>query len=1048
MAITQEMFRFVTTRRPERVLMSRIASRLMRDRRVATAASLLVKLFGPGLYDTKLVTANTFAVSAEFVAEDDVGMLALEPAVVFFRERLAADADLAEIAAAMQAELPLLTALLANAPPGALLEATQRMLGRLWDSLYAQTIRGCDRYVSTNYLVDGLRVYQVLRLLWLSRKLGLTAWAGGTFDEYEALIDLDRAMAAGDDGGREPGKRAPATLDDLASMRGLTQRLAELDRASQRIGGLLAASTIHVAQKGNGRRAFLDTDAVGLLGAEPALAKIDLAKTPVAKILESLERERQLATLERQNALARLDDPEGTTEYLRLANRALAVRKFDKTAPATMASLASPGSVFRVPLSVGAMRPPTVGDLILVEQELNRYELGELADIESIMRGERRERTIRSLARTSQTTTTESSLEQEESTSLKTDERFQLSTQAQTTANESFGVEMGVSVSGKFGPVQVAASVNASYDTSKSVSESTSQDYAKTVTEEATKRVKTSIKESSSITILTETQNTSLRGFNNEKGTVHVNGLYRWVDKIYTARLMNYGRRLMLSLAVPEPAAMYRGLLAQNEAALMADLVEPIHPSRISRTTNLPLPDTNTTGGYLSYEHITEGNYAELAALYDVAVQPPPPEYLTGSKAIAHPDAMQAAEIKEHDHVNDLSWVSGDNTLTLDPSYRLTEVVVYASQGATDGYRSYCDALKLGEDGDKIEDENILLVQVASKSFYLTARKDPNDGDKKLIKTNFNVWQTIDEDWHAFGELVQPAIPIAVTANFEGILTLTVAYKAYRLDETYAAWKSQTYAAILKGYTSKKQAYDQAIAAAKASARTGTEAQTFNLREDQYRAIELTELKRGCIDLLTEGSAAGYTSIAVAEDGSSSIVHDPAEGAALGNWRSPLSNGSVAEFFELAFEWENTTYRFYPYYWAGSQRWNELAQASGADPVFEQFLRAGSAGVVVPVRPGYERPVILFLKTGLVWGGGYLPLFTSQDMLEAYADVELGAQLDPPVPIGEPWEIRLPTSLVMLQQEETLPVFETEPTTDEPASEAPEEPEVDETVPF
>lgn len=1051
MAITQEMFRFVTTRRPERAIMSRIASKLMRDRREATAASLLVKLFGPGLYETELVTANTFAASADFLAADSIEILALEPAMVFFRAELATDVVLSDLATRMEAQLPHLTALLKNAPPANLLEATNVIVGRLWDSLYAQTIRGCDRYVSTNYLIDGLRVYHVLGLLWLSRKLGLTTWTGGAFDDYEALIDLNRALAVGGSGELPAGPIAHPVPHEFGSLQTLTSQLTHIDQANSAIETLLDAGLVRIAPDDGPK--YFDAEAIRLLVKQPALEKIDLEKTSVDQLVLRLEKKRSLVSTQRQDALAALGDPEGAAEYHMLASRSLALRSAAQVEAASMTNLATAGGVFRVPLSVGAIKPPTVGDLILVEQELNRYELGELADIESIMRGERRERTIRTLARTTQTTTTESSLEEEQSSSLKTDERFSLSSEAQKTASESFGVQMGVSVSGKFGPVQVGATVNASYDTSKSTSESTSQEYAKTVTEEATKRVKSSIKETSSITILTETQNTSLRGFNNEKGSDHVNGLYRWVDKIYTARLLNYGRRLMFSLAVPEPAAFYRSLLWQNEAALMEGLVEPLHPSRIGRGLVDPLPDTNTTGGFLSSRDITEDNYALLAALYDVSVQPPPPEYLTGSKAIVYPEAMQASTIKEHDDVggsnkSDLNYVAADNTLTVDPNYRITSVAVFASAGAAGNLSSYVDALKLGEDGSKVEDANLVLVQVAGKDFYLSAYKNPDGSDKKekIITTNFNTFEPIDEDWHAFGEKVQGAIPITIVANFEGMLTFTVIYKAYRLDEAFDAWKAQTFAAIVKGYTTKKQAYDQAVALANAKAQTGTEAQNFQLREDQYRSIELTELQRGCIDLLTEGTAAGYTSIAVAEDGTPDIVYDAAEGNLLGNWRSPLANGSVAEFFQLAFEWESTVYQFHPYFWAGAERWKDLAQASGADPIFEQFLRAGSASVVVPVRPGYERPVILFLKTGLIWGGGKLALFTSQDMLDVYADVELGLQLDPPEQIGDSWEIRLPTSLVMLQEDEILPTFPTTTSEDDTAEAT--ELVMDETVPF
>ena len=79
--------------------------------------------------------------------------------------------------------------------------------------------------------------------------------------------------------------------------------------------------------------------------------------------------------------------------------------------------------------------------------------------------------------------------------------------------------------------------------------------------------------------------------------------------------------------------------------------------------------------------------------------------------------------------------------------------------------------------------------------------------------------------------------------------------------------------------------------------------------------------------------------------------------------------------------------------------------------------------MVVPVHPGFERAVTLFLKTGLIWGGGYLPLFSTPEVLKIYSDVELATQLDPPEQVGDIWQIRVPTSLVMLQEDDTLPEF-------------------------
>jgi hypothetical protein len=920
MAPTNEMFRFVTLRRSSRAVLNRLESRLIRDRR--DSPFLLGALFAPGSFDPKLEVADDFAATPDFVSEDDDGTRLLHQVAEFFRVELTAGVELDDLTALFTTQFPALALLFRRTPPAQLLEQTRAIQGDLWDSLYAQTTRGCDRYVSTNHLVDGLRVYHVLLLLWLHAGLNSARWVGGRFDDYHPIIDLDAAARIGS------GKR-----------------------------------TAH--------------------------------KEPAG----------------RRNA----------------------------TATATLGSaLAS----FRVELDRGAIIPPIVGDLFLVKQELRRYEMSEVADTEKVMRGERRERTSRSLARTTQTTTTETTSEVEESSSTKTDERFQLSSQAQTTAAQSTGVDIGVSVSAKYGPVQVGATMNASFDTSESTTDTTSQEYAKTISEEAARRVSNSIKETSSITILTETQETTLRGFNNEGGAEHINGLYRWLDKVYEARMLNYGRRVMLSFNPPEPALLFRHRLEQQEAAVLDDLVEPLHPSRISRGTNTPLPEDNTDSGFRSYLDISEDNYAELAARYDVTgVAPPPAFNLTGSKAIVVPDAMSSIEMQD----DGLSVVLADSTLTVDPDYQLSLIGVYAPAGPNNSFRQFADNLHMG---DKKEVTDKIVVQVGDKDWYFTAA-GRGGNDPKNINTNFNTQQETSPGFN-YGDRVQSSIPILVSASFSGMLQFTVVYSAVRRDDALERWQASTYAAILKGYATKRQAYDQASALATAQVESATVEQTFQLREDQYRAIELTELKRACIDLLTEGTALGRSPVEIKDDGSPKIVHDEAD-ADSRHWRSPLASGSVVEFFERAFDWGQSTYEFHPYYWAGKDRWTETATAAGADPVFEAFLRSGSASVTVPVRPGYERPVVFFLKTGLVWGGRYLPLFTAPEMLDTYADVELGLQFDPPLQIGEPWEVRLPTSLVMLQDDDTLPEFppaEPADNSTEPDAEPGTEPGIPDDAPF
>lgn len=116
------------------------------------------------------------------------------------------------------------------------------------------------------------------------------------------------------------------------------------------------------------------------------------------------------------------------------------------------------------------------------------------------------------------------------------------------------------------------------------------------------------------------------------------------------------------------------------------------------------------------------------------------------------------------------------------------------------------------------------------------------------------------------------------------------------------------------------------------------------------------------------------------------------------------------------------TYTFYPYYWAKKDNWVTEALRDDTVPTFASLLRAGAARVVVPVRPGFENAMSLYLATGIIWNGTQVPqvgdpLFVSiiQEIQEQL-DADTGA-----TPEGKPWEVTVPTSLVILQESGELP---------------------------
>lgn len=139
------------------------------------------------------------------------------------------------------------------------------------------------------------------------------------------------------------------------------------------------------------------------------------------------------------------------------------------------------------------------------------------------------------------------------------------------------------------------------------------------------------------------------------------------------------------------------------------------------------------------------------------------------------------------------------------------------------------------------------------------------------------------------------------------------------------------------------------------------------------------------------------------------------------------------QFLEQVFEWDKLTYVLYPYYWAPSVQWPELQPIEGTDDDYARFLRSGAARVVVAARPGYANAVNHWLWFGRPWGGGPAPAPGD----EAYVSVadEIRALNQAPDD-GEPqesWEVRLPTTLLWLDPDPSLPKYNDAIRLDQPA---------------
>jgi hypothetical protein len=181
-------------------------------------------------------------------------------------------------------------------------------------------------------------------------------------------------------------------------------------------------------------------------------------------------------------------------------------------------------------------------------------------------------------------------------------------------------------------------------------------------------------------------------------------------------------------------------------------------------------------------------------------------------------------------------------------------------------------------------------------------------------------------------------------------------------------------------------------------------------------SIEEEELKKAFIYLLLgEHFSQAYVPTPDPELHLDTLPPDPTYVTNVKNW------GAMVAFFERAFEWENIMYTYYPYFWGRYANWGELILIQDTDPQFEAFLKAGAARVVIPVRPGFEGALAHYQETGDIWMGEEIPDMFSDYYVSIIEEIKARNAAPGTEVLVSEWDVKLPTTLVMLKEDEKLP---------------------------
>jgi hypothetical protein len=448
-----------------------------------------------------------------------------------------------------------------------------------------------------------------------------------------------------------------------------------------------------------------------------------------------------------------------------------------------------------VPTGQGDARVLGIADLLILEQTLGRYQLGEISHIENVMRSEQRSRLFRTKDSTEVTQVDQTQTTTEKEQDLSTDERFQLQTESQTVINDTASKAAGLTIHASYGPsVDATANYNTSSSSSTQQSNQTSSTYARDVTSKAVQRVQTQTLTSRTVTTLHVATEVNRHGFDNTKGTDDIVGVYRFVDKIYEAQIVNYGKRLMLEFIVPEPAAFLRYAM-----------------------TNQPIDGVT-------------------------AINPDPPGYCQADGATF--TALQPTDITRDNY---MYWAGkyGAQDVTSPPS---SIVIAQSAKKAPDSMPTVGDAL-LASDTFDIAVADGYLAQKA----YVNIYGETQPGTHKVVVQVQDQQVTYVEpsDDQSVPLDLRPTSTVTATVNslrFHNWEVLVTVF-CTRSHEKYHDWQLKTFGSIMNAYDDLKSGYNEAVREAKLQAADPTGSTGTN--PEAKVIMQQMELKKGCISLMT-----------------------------------------------------------------------------------------------------------------------------------------------------------------------------------------------------
>jgi hypothetical protein len=495
-----------------------------------------------------------------------------------------------------------------------------------------------------------------------------------------------------------------------------------------------------------------------------------------------------------------------------------------------------------------------------------------------------------------------------------------ISTENENRHSSSFN--FGSSVTGGYGPVSATVSVGLANSSEDRAAAKESIQNTRETTQKASARTRQEHKVSVKLESSHGTDDTSFRTITNpfDDRAIRVD-YYRMMRK-WRVDLYRYGLRLTFDIAVPNPGAR---LWARHRELVALD-------TRIQEAFSFSLTE----------DQITETNWPALSKQFGVAVEAPPPP------------TTQVPYSHRYEANKD---VDGPIEFVAPPGYDMTNEFK--------GTIEYWGPAGIPE---------MIWPDPGSMSSQLT-QSSPGVG---II--------------HVAGKGVAGREKLMVPFMRTNQYTVQVALVAgaRRAVKTFTDWQLKAWTAFRDAEFARYQAEHALLQEQRDQLwllLSGKD--TLSLRR-----LERDELMRCVLTWLigpnfeTAPNDVGQI-IKFAMDSDSDALDKPDDQPQPNRTLTPTQWGTVSGFGDLvkfvhhAVEWENLLYFLYPYFWGSDDLARQKLLFEHGDAGHRDFLRAGYARVVVPIRPGFEESFTQLIDTGSP--GGSSPYVTIAEEVAAFA---------------------------------------------------------------